>query len=315
MLIGSVHPSIGALLSAHQSIGVPEPVKMFGTDEQKQEFLPRCAAGCDHRVPAHRARRRLRPGPDGSTATPTEDGDGVPARRREAVDHQRRRRRAGRGDGHGARSTTAARGGITAFVVETDSPGHHGREPQRVHGPEGHRERRHPVPPGPGAGREPARPGGRGAQDRPHHAQHRPAVDPGDVRGGRQVVASRSPASGPPSGSSGAGRSASTGRSRRRSRSSPRPRSRSRRCSSCPPQLADAGTQGHPDRGRAGQALVERDGLARSPTSWCRSAAAAATRPPTRWRPAASARCRPSRSCATCGSTGSSRARPRSCTC
>ena len=45
MLVGSVHPSIGALLSAHNSIGVPEPVKMFGTDAQKQEFLPRCSAG------------------------------------------------------------------------------------------------------------------------------------------------------------------------------------------------------------------------------------------------------------------------------
>ncbi|HVX06578.1 acyl-CoA dehydrogenase family protein, partial [Humibacter sp.] len=45
MLIGSVHPSIGALVSAHQSIGVPEPVKLFGTAEQKQRYLPRCAAG------------------------------------------------------------------------------------------------------------------------------------------------------------------------------------------------------------------------------------------------------------------------------
>ena len=42
MLIGSVHPSLGALVSAHQSIGVPEPVKMFGTEE-KRAFLPRCA--------------------------------------------------------------------------------------------------------------------------------------------------------------------------------------------------------------------------------------------------------------------------------
>ena len=44
-LLGSVHPSLGALLSAHQSIGVPEPVKVFGTPAQKQEYLPRCAAG------------------------------------------------------------------------------------------------------------------------------------------------------------------------------------------------------------------------------------------------------------------------------
>ena len=42
MMVGSVHPSLGALLSAHQSIGVPQPIKMFGTDEQKRTWLPRC---------------------------------------------------------------------------------------------------------------------------------------------------------------------------------------------------------------------------------------------------------------------------------
>ena len=45
MLAGSVNPSIGALLSAHQSIGVPQPLKIFGTDEQQQKYLPRLAAG------------------------------------------------------------------------------------------------------------------------------------------------------------------------------------------------------------------------------------------------------------------------------
>ncbi|BCB84385.1 acyl-CoA dehydrogenase family protein [Phytohabitans suffuscus] len=44
-LAGSVNPSIGALLSAHQSIGVPQPLKLFGTDEQKQKYLPRLAGG------------------------------------------------------------------------------------------------------------------------------------------------------------------------------------------------------------------------------------------------------------------------------
>ncbi|GIH03182.1 acyl-CoA dehydrogenase [Rhizocola hellebori] len=44
-LAGSANPSIGALLSAHQSIGVPQPLKLFGTDAQKQKFLPRLAAG------------------------------------------------------------------------------------------------------------------------------------------------------------------------------------------------------------------------------------------------------------------------------
>jgi len=44
-LLGSVDGSLVALLSAHQSIGVPQPLKMFGTAEQKQRYLPRLAAG------------------------------------------------------------------------------------------------------------------------------------------------------------------------------------------------------------------------------------------------------------------------------
>ncbi len=44
-LVTSVNGSLVALLSAHQSIGVPGPVKMFGTDEQKHRLLPRLAAG------------------------------------------------------------------------------------------------------------------------------------------------------------------------------------------------------------------------------------------------------------------------------
>ncbi|MCU7725723.1 acyl-CoA dehydrogenase family protein [Actinoplanes sp. KI2] len=44
-LVGSANASIGALLSAHQSIGVPQPLKLFGSPEQKKKFLPRLAAG------------------------------------------------------------------------------------------------------------------------------------------------------------------------------------------------------------------------------------------------------------------------------
>jgi alkylation response protein AidB-like acyl-CoA dehydrogenase len=43
--VGSVDGSLVALLSAHQSIGVPQPLKMFGTEEQKRRYLPRLAAG------------------------------------------------------------------------------------------------------------------------------------------------------------------------------------------------------------------------------------------------------------------------------
>jgi hypothetical protein len=44
-LLGSVDGNVEALLSAHQSIGVPTPLLYFGTEDQKQRFLPRCAAG------------------------------------------------------------------------------------------------------------------------------------------------------------------------------------------------------------------------------------------------------------------------------
>ncbi|MFG3442523.1 acyl-CoA dehydrogenase family protein [Nonomuraea sp. NPDC047897] len=45
ILVGSYCPALATLLSAHQSIGVPQPLKLFGTEEQKREFLPRCARG------------------------------------------------------------------------------------------------------------------------------------------------------------------------------------------------------------------------------------------------------------------------------
>ncbi len=44
-LLGSVDGNLSALLSAHQSIGVPQPLKLFGSPELKKEYLPRCAAG------------------------------------------------------------------------------------------------------------------------------------------------------------------------------------------------------------------------------------------------------------------------------
>src|SRR3954449_3647972 len=42
-MVGVWHGSLGALLSAHQSIGVAEPLRMFGSEEQKREWLPRVA--------------------------------------------------------------------------------------------------------------------------------------------------------------------------------------------------------------------------------------------------------------------------------
>ena len=76
MLAGVWHASISTLLSAHQSIGVAEPLMGFGSEAQKEEWLPKVAK--DH-ISAF-----LLTEPDvgsdparmGATATPTEDGKG-----------------------------------------------------------------------------------------------------------------------------------------------------------------------------------------------------------------------------------------------
>lgn len=44
-LVSSIDGSVTALLSAHQSIGVPGPLKMFGSAAQKKKYLPRLAQG------------------------------------------------------------------------------------------------------------------------------------------------------------------------------------------------------------------------------------------------------------------------------
>src|SRR3954471_2978153 len=43
MLLGSWDANLTALVSAHQSIGVPQPLLLFGTEEQKHKYLPRVA--------------------------------------------------------------------------------------------------------------------------------------------------------------------------------------------------------------------------------------------------------------------------------
>ena len=122
MLVGSVHASVGALVSAHQSIGVPEPVKLFGTEEQKEKFLPRCAAGAVTAFLLTEPDVGSDPARLASTATPTEDGkayllDGVKLWTTNGVIAELVvvMARVPEHDG--------GRGGITAFVVEADSPG------------------------------------------------------------------------------------------------------------------------------------------------------------------------------------------------
>ena len=92
-ICGRYDGNIVALLSAHQSIGVPQPLKMFGTEEQKQRFLPRCARGA---ISAF-ALTEPQVGSDPARVATTRRAPAerrLRAQRREAVVHQRHVRRA-----------------------------------------------------------------------------------------------------------------------------------------------------------------------------------------------------------------------------
>lgn len=45
MVLGAHCGNLTALLSAHQSIGLPQPLLLFGNEAQKKKYLPRCAEG------------------------------------------------------------------------------------------------------------------------------------------------------------------------------------------------------------------------------------------------------------------------------
>lgn len=126
-LLGSVHPSIGALISAHQSIGVPEPVKVFGTPDQKREYLPRCAAGAITAFLLTEPDVGSDPARMGSTAVPTDDGgsyvlDGVKLWTTNGVIAELVVVMAVV-PAHTDADGTEHKGGISAFVVEMGSPG------------------------------------------------------------------------------------------------------------------------------------------------------------------------------------------------
>lgn len=65
-----------AWLSAHQSIGVPQPLKLFGTPEQKKKYLPRLAKGAISAFALTEPGVGSDPAKMQTTATPTPDGKG-----------------------------------------------------------------------------------------------------------------------------------------------------------------------------------------------------------------------------------------------
>lgn len=73
-LIGSYCGSTTVWLSAHQSIGAPQPLMLFGTPEQKQQFLPRLAKGTISAFALTEPEVGSDPANMTTTATPVEGG-------------------------------------------------------------------------------------------------------------------------------------------------------------------------------------------------------------------------------------------------
>ncbi len=122
VIVGSASPVLAALLSAHQSIGVPQPVALFGTDEQKQRYLPRCARGEISAFLLTEPDVGSDPARLNTTAIPSADGSGYVLNGVKlwttngvVADLLVVMARVPPGDGH--------RGGITAFVVEAAAAG------------------------------------------------------------------------------------------------------------------------------------------------------------------------------------------------
>ena len=74
-LVASYCGSTAVLLSAHQSIGVPQPLKLFGTEEQKKKYLPMFAKGTVSAFALTEPNVGSDPSSMITTAMPTEDGN------------------------------------------------------------------------------------------------------------------------------------------------------------------------------------------------------------------------------------------------
>jgi alkylation response protein AidB-like acyl-CoA dehydrogenase len=121
-LAATWHSAIPTLLSAHQSIGVPEPLKVFGTEEQTRKYLPQVASNkisafllTEPDVGSDPARMH-------TTATPTDDGsayiiNGVKLWTTNGVIADLLVVMANVPKAEGRR------GGISAFVVDAHAPG------------------------------------------------------------------------------------------------------------------------------------------------------------------------------------------------
>jgi hypothetical protein len=124
-MVTSRDGSLVALLSAHQSIGLPQPLKLFGNEDQKRRYFPRLAKGAISAFALTEVDAGSDPANMRTSAAPSDDGSHyvlngeklwctngtraelfvVMARTPDAVVHGKQRKQ------------------ITAFIVEADWPG------------------------------------------------------------------------------------------------------------------------------------------------------------------------------------------------
>src|SRR6059058_1465118 len=75
-MAGVWHSALSTLLSAHQSIGLPQPLMLFGSEEQKNEWLPKLARTHISAFLLTEPDVGSDPARLSSTAVPTDDGRG-----------------------------------------------------------------------------------------------------------------------------------------------------------------------------------------------------------------------------------------------
>jgi alkylation response protein AidB-like acyl-CoA dehydrogenase len=121
-MTGTWHSSISTLLSAHQSIGLPEPLRLFGSEEQKRTWLPRLARDSISAFLLTEPDVGSDPARMSTTAVPTDDGTGYRVNGRKLwatngaiADVVVVMAVVPRSEGH--------RGGITAFLCPYDRAG------------------------------------------------------------------------------------------------------------------------------------------------------------------------------------------------
>ncbi len=115
--VASVDGSLTALLSAHQSIGLPQPLKLFGTAAQKEQYFPRLASGAISAFALTEQHAGSDPAKMTTTAALTDDGDAYILNGEKLWTTN--------GPVSELLVVMASTGPrrITAFIVETDSPG------------------------------------------------------------------------------------------------------------------------------------------------------------------------------------------------